>query len=202
MSKVNRQRFTPRNAPTQRSRLTLIAPFFSFSDMSRSSLLESENKRLSLKVDEMKEICSLTSTLNVRYKTQLDQESSDKAELVEANRKLKLKLNELAARCTELGQKVKVLEASLGRRPATRLSQPPPVQMISSIADVIKPSASSQALVDLQKRFGELELEHQKALNVIDELEFELGDVSSAKLSLRAGNCIHLLPASSADRLP
>lgn len=177
--------------------------------MSRSNVLEAENKRLSLKVEEMKEICSLTSTLNVKYKTQLDREAGDKAELIEANHKLKLKLNELTTRCHQLGQKVKLLEANLGRQPASRLSQPPPVRVISSISEVIvsKPSASNKALVDLQKRFDELEVEHKGALNVIDELEFELGDVSANLLASvhihhsRLFSLLSLLP-SAVDRLP
>lgn len=144
--------------------------------MSRNSQMEAENRRLTMKVEEMKEICTHTSSLNVKFKQQLEQEASQKENLQESNHKLKLKLNVLSIKCNELNDKVKVLEANLKRRPATRLSQP--VRIISSVSDIIIGNPiNDQALTSLQKRFDELEIEHQEALNVIDELEFELGDV-------------------------
>lgn len=154
--------------------------------MSRNNHLESENKRLSLKVDEMKEICSLTSSLNVKYKVQLDKEAADKTSLQESNHKLKLKLNVLTFKFTELNQRIKVLEANLRRRPVTKISSQPQVRVISSVSDiVIHNPMNNGALNDLQKRFNELEIEHQEALNVIDELEFELGDVITKSLPRR-----------------
>lgn len=149
--------------------------------MSRSGQLEADNKRLSFKVDEMKEICSATSKLNVQYKTQLDKETSDKENLLEANRKLKLKLNSLSIKCNELNQRVKILEDSLQRKNATSMNQPQ-VRVISSVEDiVITRPKQDEAFRDLKKTYNELEAEHQEALNVIDELEFELGDVISSK---------------------
>lgn len=145
--------------------------------MSRSSQLEAENKRLSFKVDEMKEICSSTSSLNVKYKMQLEKESSEKENLLEVNQKLKLKLNSLSVKCNELNHRIKVLECSLKRKNATRLTQPQ-VRLISSVEDiVITRPKQDEALRELQKRYDELDAEHQESLNVIDELEFELGDV-------------------------
>lgn len=152
--------------------------------MSRNSQLEAENKRLSVKVDEMKDICSLTSSLNVKYRLQLDKETSDKENLAELNQKLKTRLNNLTVKCNELNQKVKVLELNIKRKPAVRLSQQPPVRVISSISDIIIPDQRSNAeFIDLQKRFDELDAEHQEALNVIDDLEFELGDVIASSIS-------------------
>lgn len=138
--------------------------------------MEAENNRLTLKMEEMKQICSHSSSLNLKYKLQLDKETNQKEYLLEANHKLKLKLNVLSDKCNEFNEKIKVLETNLMRRPATRLSQP--VRVISSVSDIVVGSqVNDKALIDLQKRFDELDVEHQEALNVIDELEFELGDV-------------------------
>lgn len=142
--------------------------------MSRNGHLEAENKRLSVKVEEMKEICTLTSTLNVKYKSQLDREQQDKESLKESNHKLKLKLNILSVKCNEMNEKVKVLETSLKRKVLTRVNQPK-VQIIKSISEIRR--TDNKSLADLQKRYDELDAEHQEALHVIDELEFELGDV-------------------------
>lgn len=142
--------------------------------------MEAENKRLSQKVDELKDICSLTSSLNVKYKLQLEREASEKEALKESNHKLKLKLNNLSAKTNELAHKIKVLESNLRRKPAVRLSSQPQVRVISSISDIIIPDPkSNKAFIDLQKRYDDLEAQHTEALNVIDELEFELGDVKS-----------------------
>lgn len=154
--------------------------------MSRNSQLEAENKRLFAQVEEMKEICSLTSTLNVKYKLQLDRQVTDKENLLESNHKLKLKLNTLTVKCNELDQIIKVLEANLRRKPVTKISFQPQVRVISSVSEIMvtKP-LQNEALHDLQKRFDELDVEHQEALNVIDELEFELGDVIAENFSRR-----------------
>lgn len=147
--------------------------------MSRNSQLEAENRRLTLKVDEMKSICTLTSSLNVKYQMQLQEETTEKENLKESNHKLKLKLNNLSIRCNDLNQRIKVLESNLKRKPATRASQAP-VRIISSISDIIVADPNkSKAFIDLQKRYDGLEAEHKEALNVIDELEFELGDVKT-----------------------
>lgn len=153
--------------------------------MSRSSQLEVENQRLSMKVDEMKEICTVTSSMNVKYRMQLEKETTEKETLQESNDKLKVKLNSLTAKCNELNQKIKVLESNLQRKNATRTVAQPQVQVIKSIADIIESNPRDRAaLDDLQKRFDELDAEHQEALNVIDELEFELGDV------IARGHCL------------
>lgn len=149
--------------------------------MSRNNQLELENKRLSQKVEEMKEICTLTSTMNVNFKSQLERESVDKGNLKESNQKLKISLNKLSVKCNELNQRVKVLETNLKRKVMTRINQPR-VQIIKSASDVVR--SDNQALEDLQKRHDKLDAEHQEALNVIDELEFELGDVMIQNVSL------------------
>ena len=146
--------------------------------MSRNSSLEVENKRLSVQITEMKDICSLTSSLNVKYKLQLERETSEKENLQEGNHRMKLKLNEMSAKCNELNQRIKVLESNLKRNSTVMMTQPK-VQIIKSVADiVVDQQQSDQALIDLQKRYNELDVEHQEALNVIEDLEFELGDVS------------------------
>lgn len=142
--------------------------------MSRNNHYEAENKRLSVKVEEMKEICSLTSSLNVKYKSQLDRESQDKEFFKESNHNLKVKLNNLSVKCNEMNERVKVLEINLKRKVVMRINQPK-VQVIKSISDITR--MDSKELDVLQKRYDELDSEHQEALNVIDELEFELGDV-------------------------
>lgn len=147
-----------------------------FVDMSRNNQLDVENKRLTMKVEEMKQICTHSSSLNLKYVLELDQESTQKEILQEANHKLKLKLNVLSIKCNEFQDKIKVLETNLMRRPATRLSQP--VRIISSVSDIVVGNqVSDKALSDLQKKFNELDVQHQEALNMIDDLEFELGDV-------------------------
>lgn len=142
--------------------------------MSRNGHLEAENKRLSVKVEEMKEICTLTSTLNIKYKSQLDREQQDKESLKESNHKLKLKLNNLSVKCNEMNERVRVLETNLKRKVLTRVNQPK-VQIIKSISEITR--TDNKSLEKLQKRYDELDAEHQEALQVIDELEFELGDV-------------------------
>lgn len=150
--------------------------------MSRGSHLENENKRLSLQANELKEMYTLTSSLNVKYKMQLQRETDEKEKLQELNQKLKVTINNMTAKCNELGQRVKILENSLARHSAVQ--EVPRVQMINSIADiVVSPPQSTAAFNDLQKRFDELEAEHQEALNVIDDLEFELGDVIARRLA-------------------
>lgn len=66
--------------------------------MSRNSHLEAENKRLSVKLEELKGISSLTSSLNVKYRLQLDKEATEKESFKEVNHRLKLKLNSLTSR--------------------------------------------------------------------------------------------------------
>lgn len=144
--------------------------------MSRSNQLEVENKRLSMKVDEMKQICTTTSSLNVKFRMQLEKESTEKENLHEANLKLKTKLNSLSVICNELNEKVKVLESNLKRKSVTRIQ--PQVQMINSIADIVVGTKDSEAFDDLQRRYDELDAEHHEAMDVIDQLEFELGDVN------------------------
>jgi hypothetical protein len=56
----------------------------------------------------------------------------------------------------------------------TRVNQPK-VQIIKSASDVVR--SDMKDMENLQSRYNELETEHQEALNVIDELEFELSDV-------------------------
>lgn len=171
-------------------------------DMSRSSQLEVENKRLSMKVDEMKEICTATSSMNVKYRMQLEKETTEKEELKESNHKLKVKLNNLTTQCNELNQRIKVLESNLSRKNDMRINAQPQVQVIKSIADIIESNPrDSAALADLQKRFDELDAEHQEALNVIDELEFELGDVI-AQRTLPGLPSISFSPPQLLDRLP
>lgn len=149
---------------------------FSFVDMSRGNQLQVENKRLSMQVDEMKEICSNASSLNVKYRMDLEKETSEKENLREANTKLKLKLNEMAAKCHELTRKMKMLESNLARQSVSQVNQPR-VQMIGSVKDIMISEQSNDKLNDLQKRYDKLEVDHNEALNVIDDLEFELGDV-------------------------
>lgn len=142
---------------------------------------------------------TLTSSLNVKYKMQLQRETDEKERLQESNQKLKVTLNNLTAKCNELGQRVKLLESNLARQSAVK--EVPRVQMINSIADiVVSPPQSTAAFSDLQKRFDELEAEHQEALNVIDDLEFELGDVIARRLADGHKNFISRLVTS--DRLP
>lgn len=156
--------------------------------MSQASQLEVENKLLSMKVDEMKQVCTVTSTMNVKYRMQLETETAEKENLQESNHKLKVKLNSLTVVCNELNHKIKVLETELTRHNATRIVAQPQVRVIKSIADIIESNPNdSAALDDLQKRFDELDAEHQEALNVIDELEFELGDV------IARGHCLTVL---------
>lgn len=169
--------------------------------MSRSSQLEVENKRLSMKVDEMKQICTTTSSLNVKFRMQLEKESTEKENLHEANLKLKTKLNSMSVICNELNEKVKVLESNLKRQSVTRIQ--PQVQMINSIADIVVGPKDSEAFDDLQRRYDELDAEHHDALDVIDQLEFELGDVSlpAGQANPSHISCFSLFRFPS-DRLP
>lgn len=148
--------------------------------MSHRFQLEAENERLLLKVEELKEICSLTSSLNVKHKFQLEKETNEKDALKEANHKLKLKLNNLTTKCNEQEQKIKVLESNLRRKPETNVSR---VQIVKSIYDIT--ASSEKALISLQKRYDELEAEHHDALSVIDDLEFELGDIDYLETEMR-----------------
>lgn len=151
--------------------------------MSRNSQLEVENKRLSMKVEEMKEICAKTSSMNVKYKMQLDGEKQTKEELLEGNAKLKKKVNELASRCYEQNEKIRVLESNLKRGASTSMRNSR-VTIIGNVSEIIQktdPKTSSE-YIDLEQRYCELEKEYQEAVAIIDELEFELEDVSEQKL--------------------
>lgn len=148
--------------------------------MSRNSQLEVENKRLSVKVEEMKEICTQTSSLNVRYKMQLERETQSREELLEGNAKLKKKVNELGARCFEQNEKIRVLESNLRRSTsATVRASRVPVTIIGNVSQIIQKSdpKTSSEYIDLEERYAELEKEYQEAMAIIDELEFELDDV-------------------------
>lgn len=156
--------------------------------MSRNSHLESENRRLTKTVDEMKDICSLTSSLNVKYKLQLEKETTENEILKESNQKVKLKLNQLSAKCIEQSQRIKILESHLTRHAAVRVAKPI-VRIVSSVPEgVVTDPMKSDAFIDLQARYDELDAAHHEALNVIDELEFELGDVMSEKSHLQTIN--------------
>lgn len=155
--------------------------------MSRSSRLESENKRLSVEVEEMKEACSRSSSLNVKIKMQLEEEKNLKDELMEGNTKLKKKVNDLSTRCFQQNEKIRMLESNLRRSTGTssRASRPP-LKVFDKVSEMIQSTQSSdptksQSYIDLQRKYDELESEHREALDIIDELEFELGDVSSIK---------------------
>jgi chromosome segregation ATPase len=148
--------------------------------MSRSGRLETENKRLSLEIEEMKQISAKTSSLNVKYRMQLENERNVKDDLMEGNLKLKKKVNKLSSQCFEQDQKIRMLESNLRRSMvASTRSSRVSVKMISDISDVMQSNdpKKTQAYVDLQKKYGELESEYQQALAIIDEMEFELGDV-------------------------
>lgn len=151
-----------------------------FAGMSRSSQLEVENKRLSVKVEEMKEICTQTSSLNVKYKMQLEREKESKEELLEGNSKLKIKANELATRCFELNEKIRVLESNLKRSSSASVrSSRIPVKIIGNVSEIVQQSdpKASPEYIDLESKYADLERDYQEALAVIDELDFELDDV-------------------------
>jgi hypothetical protein len=150
--------------------------------MSRSSQLEAENKRLSMKVVEMKEICAQTSTVNVQYKSQLEKEKSLKEELLIGNAKLKNKVIKLSTVCHQQQDVIKVLRSNLRESSdASVRASRIPVKIIGNASELFetKSPKQSQAYTDLEKKYGELESEYREALAVIDELEFELGDVSA-----------------------
>lgn len=153
--------------------------------MSRNHQLEVENNRLSMKVEEMKEICTQTSSINVKYKMQLEREKESKEELVEGNSRLKKKCNELATRCHEQNEKIKVLESNLRRCTLASIrASRIPVKIIGNVSQIIQKSdpKTSSEYIDLQQKHDELENDYQEALVVIDELEFELDDVSMSGL--------------------
>lgn len=152
--------------------------------MSRSSRFEAENKRLSVEVEQMKEVCSRTSAINVKYKAQLEDERSLKEELMEGNSKLKMKVNDLSTRCYQQNEHIRMLESNLRR--ATNVSMRAsrvPVKLIGNVSEIIQnvDPTTTRPYIDLQKKYNELESQHQEALVIIDELEFELGDVINIK---------------------
>ncbi|CAG9798874.1 unnamed protein product [Chironomus riparius] len=156
-------------------------------NMSRSSRFETENKRLSVEVEQMKEVCSRTSAINVKYKQRLEEEKSLKEELFEGNTKLKRKVNDLSSRCFEQNEHIKMLESNLRR--ATNVSMRAsrvPVKLIGNVSEIIQnvDPTKTQPYVDLQKKYNELESEHQEALVIIDELEFELGDIDHLEMEI------------------
>lgn len=161
-----------------------LSRFLLFPAMSRNSQLDHENKRLSLKVEEMKEICAKTSSMNVKYKMQLDGEKQTKKELFIGNAKLKKKVNELASQCYEQHEKIRVLESNLKRSTSASTSRSSSrVTIIGNVSQIIQktdPKTSSEYL-NLEARYGELEKEYEHAMAIIDELEFELDDVSEHK---------------------
>ncbi|KAG5676659.1 hypothetical protein PVAND_006477 [Polypedilum vanderplanki] len=152
--------------------------------MSRSSRLESENKRLSMEVETMKEACSRASSQSVKYKMQLEEEKNFKEELMEGNAKLKKKVNDLAAICHQQNEKIKILENNLIRSTSARASR---VKVIGSITDIIETAdpTKSQQYIDLQTKYDELQIEHREALDIIDELEFELGDIDHLEIEIQ-----------------
>jgi chromosome segregation ATPase len=158
--------------------------------MSRSSRLESENKRLSMEVEEMKDACTRSSTLSVKYKMQLEEEKNVKEDLMEGNAKLKKKVNDLSTRCFQQNEQIRVLESNLRRcSGASSRASRVPVKVIGNISEIIKnvDPTETQPYIDLQRKYDELESEHREALDIIDELEFELGDVSAA---LKTRSCV------------
>lgn len=133
----------------------------------------------------MKEICTQTSSINVKYKMQLEREKESKEELVEGNSRLKKKCNELATRCHEQNEKIKVLESNLRRCTLASIrASRIPVKIIGNVSQIIQKSdpKTSSEYIDLQQKHDELENDYQEALVVIDELEFELDDVSMSGL--------------------
>ena len=132
----------------------------------------------------MKEVCSRTSAINVKYKMQLEDEKNSKEELTEGNSKLKKKVNDLSTLCYQQNEHIRMLEANLRR--ATNVSMRAsrvPVKLIGNVSEIIQnvDPTTTQPYIDLQKKYAELESQHQEALVIIDELEFELGDVISIK---------------------
>lgn len=93
--------------------------------MTKNVYLETENKKMFLQHDELKELCSKTSALNVTYKTQLDKEIACKEDTMEGNQIMKKKLNNVTAKCLEQKEKIKTLEYSLQRSAVKRVSQVP-----------------------------------------------------------------------------
>lgn len=156
--------------------ISFIFLYFQLLVMARNSLMDIENRRLSMKVEEMKEICSQTSSINVKYRIQLEKEISEKDETRSANQSLKLKLNKLTAIGNEQNERIKVLETHLHRAMNNRSSLVP-VKIIGSISEIVKKDASDEAFNDLQQSYDELDVQHREALAMIDDLEFELGDV-------------------------
>lgn len=133
----------------------------------------------------MKEICMQTSSINVKYKMQLEREKESKEELMEGNARLKKKVNELATRCFEQNEKIRVLESNLRRSASASVrASRIPVKIIGNVSQIIQRSdpKESREYIDLQNKHDELEKNYQEALVVIDELEFELDDVSMSGL--------------------
>lgn len=128
----------------------------------------------------MKEACSKTTSINVKFKMKLEDEKILKDELLAGNARLKTKVNSLSTQCFQQHEKIKILESNLRR--ATNVSMRAsrvPVRMIGSVSEIIQKADPKYA--DLERRYDELESEHREALVIIDELEFELGDVISIK---------------------
>lgn len=161
--------------------------------MSRNSRLEVENQRLSMEVEEMKEICAKTSSINVKYKMQLDSEKQTKEELLEGNAKLKKKVNELAARCYEQNEHIRVLENNL-RRGASASMRSSRVTIIGNVNEIIQKTdpKTSKEYIDLEERYSELDKQYQEALSIIDELEFELEDVSMKHVCFKRQHKCHV----------
>lgn len=93
--------------------------------MTKNVYLDTENKKMFLKLDELKEICSKTSALNVTYKILLDKEIAFKEDTIERNHIMKKKMNNVTAKCFEQAEKIKTLECSLQRSAVKRISQVP-----------------------------------------------------------------------------
>ena len=89
--------------------------------MTKNVYLETEF----LKYDELKELCSKTSALNVTYKIQLDKEIACKESTIEGNQIMKKKLNNVTTKCLEQEEKIKTLQCSLQHSAVKRVSQVP-----------------------------------------------------------------------------
>lgn len=96
----------------------------------RNEELEIENRALLSENAQLRKTNASVQQFNVKYKTELEKEITQREQLYEANQKHKERYQLLLARFTEQSEKVKTLEHSLRAAASTRRINHVPVEII------------------------------------------------------------------------
>ncbi|XP_053691800.1 paramyosin [Sabethes cyaneus] len=143
----------------------------------RLQQLENENQALKEEFVPLQKSYSKATEFCVKYKMELEQQTTVKEQLYAANQKHKEHYSRLLGQYSQQREEVKVLRHSLKSVEATRRVSRVPVEIIGKVSDIGRNEELEKRCQDLQSRCDRLQQDLTGAYAAIDDLEFELESV-------------------------